>query len=260
MIFILDLLIHYFSINSRNWSKNLSLLSVVRFWRLPPTSSKIFSKMFKSTRRRWGRSFWKNIVKNADRQTRLVLPLFFHPTFLRRFHQLVHPQMPHLEKWRNSRLFQSQRYRIFVTEHEILGTGDGVYKLWFRCAYNPRKRCAYKTLKIWCDLKWGAYKTLNLLVWFRISCLWDLIFWPRDFVFLRNFNNFHWIDIDFQIPIRKFLLHVSFHILKTCFSRILFATKFSEKSSSGIVKNVFNGTGYEKRNNAIASLVVIIKS
>ena len=36
--------------------------------------------------------------------------------------------------------------------------------------------------------------------------------------------------------------------------------KFAQESTSGIVKNGINGTRHEKRNNAIASLVVIIKT
>ena len=42
--------------------------------------------------------------------------------------------------------------------------------------------------------------------------------------------------------------------------RILFATKFAQKSFTGIVKNGFNGTWYENRKNAVAPLVVITKS
>ena len=35
-------------------------------------------------------------------------------------------------------------------------TGGGVYKLLLRCAYNPGKRCAYKTLKnlAWFKMVW----------------------------------------------------------------------------------------------------------
>ena len=60
-------------------------------------------------------------------------------------------------------------------------------------------------------------------------------------------------DISLEI-----FFHVCFHIIKIGDFKILFATNFVQKSLSGIVKNGFNGTRYEKRNYAIASLVVII--
>ena len=65
--------------------------------------------------------------------------------------------------------------------------------------------------------------------------------------------------IDFLVPLEIFF-HFCLHIIKPCFLRIFFATKFFQKSSSGIVKNGFNGTRHEKRKNAIASLVVTIKT